>query len=316
MDLFLGGFSAVLAGIFTNPLEVVKIRMQLQGELQAKGNYQIHYRNIFHGAYTIGKNEGIFALQKGLVPALYFQFVINGLRLGIYDILNKSVLRNADGSVPQVKRLFAAAFTGTVGAIAASPFFLIKTQLQSQSSDNISVGTQHKHQNMTGAFRSIYSKYGIRGLWQGTSSSIPRIAIGSAVQLSTFEVALDFTQKTYKMDNRWLNVLAASFISGVVVAGFMNPFDLIATRFYNQEYNKQGKGITYKSVTDCAIKIWKKEGISGFYKGLVPHYFRIGPHTLLNLMFWDQLKYYYQKCEIFTVFKSDILISYNMYNLQ
>jgi len=40
----MGGMAAVGAGVFTNPLEVVKIRMQLQGELQAKGQYSVHYR--------------------------------------------------------------------------------------------------------------------------------------------------------------------------------------------------------------------------------------------------------------------------------
>jgi len=44
MDLALGGLAAVGAGIFSNPLEVVKIRMQLQGELQATGKYSRHYK--------------------------------------------------------------------------------------------------------------------------------------------------------------------------------------------------------------------------------------------------------------------------------
>lgn len=33
-------------GAICNPLEVVKIRMQLQGELKARGQYAIHYRFI------------------------------------------------------------------------------------------------------------------------------------------------------------------------------------------------------------------------------------------------------------------------------
>jgi solute carrier family 25 protein 34/35 len=44
MDLLLGGTAAGAAGAICNPLEVIKIRMQLQGELQARGKYFIHYR--------------------------------------------------------------------------------------------------------------------------------------------------------------------------------------------------------------------------------------------------------------------------------
>ena len=71
MEFLLGGVSACGAGFFTNPLEVVKTRMQLQGELRARGQYAVHYRNVFHAFYNIAKVDGITALQKGLVPALW-----------------------------------------------------------------------------------------------------------------------------------------------------------------------------------------------------------------------------------------------------
>lgn len=43
-QIFLGGIAAASAGAICNPLEVVKIRMQLQGELLAKGKYTVHYK--------------------------------------------------------------------------------------------------------------------------------------------------------------------------------------------------------------------------------------------------------------------------------
>lgn len=36
--------------------------------------------------------------------------------------------------------------------------------------------------------------------------------------------------------------------------------------------------------------MWKTEGLLGFFKGIGPCYLRIGPHSLLCLVFWDSLK--------------------------
>ena len=82
MDFAIGGAAAVCAGFFTNPLEVMKTRMQLQGELRSRGHHAVHYKNVFHAGYVIAKHDGILALQAGLVPGLWFQLVLNGYRFG------------------------------------------------------------------------------------------------------------------------------------------------------------------------------------------------------------------------------------------
>lgn len=82
MELVIGGTAAVFATFFTNPLEVLKTRMQLQGELKSKGQHAVYYKNVLHAGYVVAKNDGVLALQKGLLPGLGVQFVMNGIRLG------------------------------------------------------------------------------------------------------------------------------------------------------------------------------------------------------------------------------------------
>ena len=82
MDFAIGGAAAACACFFTNPLEVMKTRMQLQGELRSRGHHAVHYKNVFHAGYVIAKHDGILALQAGLVPGLWFQLVLNGYRFG------------------------------------------------------------------------------------------------------------------------------------------------------------------------------------------------------------------------------------------
>lgn len=44
---------------------------------------------------------------------------------------------------------------------------------------------------------------------------------------------------------------------------------------------------------DCVTKIYNAEGLSAFYKGIGPMYLRLGPHSVLCLVFWDEFKQLY-----------------------
>lgn len=82
MDFVIGGLAACGACLFSNPFDVIKTRMQLQGELRARGHHAIFYKNVFHGGWVIFKNEGIRGIQKGLSTALIMHSVRNSTRLG------------------------------------------------------------------------------------------------------------------------------------------------------------------------------------------------------------------------------------------
>ena len=55
MEFLIGATASCGAVLISNPFDVVKTRMQLQGELKAKGHYTKVYRNIFHAAVSICK---------------------------------------------------------------------------------------------------------------------------------------------------------------------------------------------------------------------------------------------------------------------
>ncbi|KAM6912028.1 solute carrier family 25 member 35 isoform 1-T1 [Lycodopsis pacificus] len=242
MDFVLSGAAACGACLFTNPLEVVKTRMQLQGELKSRGSYQVYYRNVFHAFYTIGKVDGLAGLQKGLMPGLVYQFFMNGIRLGSYAVIESSGYIHTNGRVSAAKTTVAGAVAGVVGAVIGSPVYLVKTHLQSQSTSSIAVGHQHKHQGTILALSAIYKQHGILGLWRGSSAAVPRVSVGSAAQLSTFssskELVVDL--QVFPKDS-WLVPLSAGMISSVVVVMAMTPFDVVSTRLYNQPVDHLGK---------------------------------------------------------------------------
>uniref|UniRef100_A0A069DSJ6 Putative solute carrier family 25 member 35-like protein n=1 Tax=Panstrongylus megistus TaxID=65343 RepID=A0A069DSJ6_9HEMI len=294
MEFLIGATSAICAGFFTNPLEVVKTRFQLQGELQKRGNYKVHYRSFVHAFYIIGRTEGLVGLQKGLIPALGHQVLLNGVRLGGYQLAEDRHLNlRPDGQVSMWRTMIIGAVMGIAGSISGSPLLLAKIRLQSQAAASIAVGHQHKIYGMGSALKEAYREGGgILGLWRGCGASMPRLAVGSASQLTTFYLAKEFLAQNqyYRIKEGLLNTFLASMLGGVVVAIFMGPLDVISTRVYNQGVDKSGKGLLYSSYFDCVRKMWRSEGFSGFYKGIVPCYVRIGPHTVLCFVFWDTFK--------------------------
>jgi solute carrier family 25 protein 34/35 len=59
-----GALAACGAVTFTNPFEVIKTRMQLQGELSKTS--AVLYKNAPTAFLTVIKNEGFSGLQRGL----------------------------------------------------------------------------------------------------------------------------------------------------------------------------------------------------------------------------------------------------------
>lgn len=295
MEFVLGGTSSAMACLFTNPMDVAKTRLQLQGELRAPGQYAIHYRNVVHAFCTIAHSEGVMALQKGLVPALCYNFVMNFARLGTYQtFVNMGFTQSTSAGGARRESTFkcivSGSLAGAVSAVAASPFAMIKTHLQSRASHSIAVGTQHSYSSTSSAVHSIVRAHGIAGLWRGVSGAIARLAVGSGSQLATFSMCKQWlVQHDFAPSSGGVAAaLPASFASGFATTLFMTPFEVLSLRLYNQPVDSQGRGMLYKNLLNCALKVARTEGLRAFYKGTTAVYFRIGPQTTLNLLFWDE----------------------------
>lgn len=191
---------------------------------------------------------------------------------------------------------FWGGLSGSIGSCAASPFFLVKTQIQSYAKHDIAVGFQRKHEGMIHAFKKIYAARGIRGLYRGVIGNIPRAMLGSGAQLATFEPTKEFLRRH---DLCFQSALANSFVSALIAGNAMSiaitPPDIILTRLYNQPLDDAGKGKYYNGVVDCFWKICKTEGVAGLYKGFWPNYIRLAPHSTLVLLFYDEAKTFRDK---------------------
>lgn len=205
--------------------ETVRNSMQLQGELQSKGHQPHHYRGPIHGVSVIVRNEGLRGIYKGLGTAYIYQVLLNGCRLGFYEPMRGTLtsLFFGDTKVQSLGiNMFSGAGSGILGAMAGSPFFLVKTRLQSYS-PFLPVGTQHKYKNAYEGLRRIASTEGIRGLYRGVGAAMIRTGCGSSVQLPTYFFAKRRLMKHLGMEEGPALHLTSSAVSGFVVCCFMHP---------------------------------------------------------------------------------------------
>lgn len=198
MDFVLGGAAACCAGVFSNPMDVIKTRQQLQGELVRGGMANSPYKSLAESVRSVIRSEGgLWGLQKGLGPALMFQFVMNSVRLGTFETVDKlgwTTDSENGGHSPGLCVLWGG-ISGVIGASLGCPFFMVKTQIQSSSVGKYAVGFQHHHRGTFDALKSAYRGRGVKGLWRGYTGMVPRTGIGSSVQLSTFTQSKDFCLK-------------------------------------------------------------------------------------------------------------------------
>jgi solute carrier family 25 protein 34/35 len=251
--------------------------MQLQGELAAKGHTKKVYTGMFQGLGTIAKHEGLRGCQRGLFPAYIYQIGLNGCRLGFYEPVRRGLnsLFGYDSDSQRIPlNVVAGASSGIMGAIAGSPFYLIKTRMQSYS-PVFKVGQQTHYKSILDGLTTIWRAEGFKGLYRGVDAAILRTGAGSSVQLPIYNWAKHQIERYRLIDKGPLQHLAASATSGVGVCIVMNPWDVLMTRMYNQ------KGNLYKNPFDCAYKTITIEGPLALYKGFIPHLMRIGPHTIL-----------------------------------
>ncbi|SCU92372.1 LAFA_0F09912g1_1 [Lachancea sp. 'fantastica'] len=280
-----GGMAACIAVTVTNPIELVKTRMQLQGEMTADAKRI--YKNPLQALAMIFKNEGIRGLQKGLSCAYIYQIGLNGSRLGFYEpirsLLNRTFYPGQDPHKVQnvAVNVTSGATSGIIGAIMGSPLFLIKTRMQSYSSA-VQIGQQTHYTSIANGLSTIFRAEGFKGLFRGVDAAILRTGAGSSVQLPIYNTAKRFLLDNNLMQDGTGLHLVASTMSGIGVGVVMNPWDVILTRVYNQ------KGNLYKGPLDCFVKTVKIEGVGALYKGFEAQLFRIAPHTILCLTFMEQ----------------------------
>ncbi|KAJ1839144.1 mitochondrial aspartate-glutamate transporter agc1, partial [Coemansia sp. RSA 2708] len=181
-EMMAGAMAGGSQVVFTNPLEIVKIRLQIQGEMlkEATGAAKAIPRS---SAITIIKELGLLGLYKGASACLLRDVPFSAIYFTCYSHLKKDVFREGERQLGILDLLLAGAIAGMPAAYLTTPADVIKTRLQVVAKKGETVYT-----GLVDATRKIYKEEGFKAFFKGGPARIFRSSPQFGATLMCYEV--------------------------------------------------------------------------------------------------------------------------------
>jgi solute carrier family 25 (mitochondrial oxoglutarate transporter), member 11 len=268
-----GGISGMTATCVVQPIDMIKVRLQLAGEGSKTGPRPTPL-SVTREILAQGK---FLDLYTGLSAGLLRQAVYTTARLGFFDTFMGSLTARAKDQGRKVgfgERAAAGLSAGGLAAMIGNPCDLALIRMQS---DGLKPAAQRaNYSSVIDALVRITRNEGIGALWAGAYPTIVRAMALNFGQLAFFSEAKTRLSGTGLSPQA--QTLTASAIAGFFASFFSLPFDFVKTRLQKQQKGPDGK-LPYRGMFDCFRKVATDEGLLRFYRGFGTYYVRIAPHA-------------------------------------
>ncbi|RMD40689.1 hypothetical protein DV735_g4432, partial [Chaetothyriales sp. CBS 134920] len=280
-----GGSAAAMAAVVTHPLDLIKVRLQTRTPDAPKSTL---------GTFTyILRKEGPAGLYRGLSAALLRQLTYSTVRFGVYEELKVAFAPAADPNNPKKQTqpplsqlILMSSISGLLGGIAGNPGDVLNVRMQSDRS--LPPEQRRNYRNaFQGLFRMVREE-GLASIFRGIEANSMRALLMTSSQLASYDAFKNlFLSDMFNMKDNTATHFLSSFLAGFVATTVCSPVDVIKTRIMSAE----GK----TSITEIFLKAQRTEGLLWVFKGWVPSFMRLGPHTIFTMIFLEQHKKYYRK---------------------
>jgi len=278
-----GGLSGMTATVVVQPIDMIKVRLQLAGEGSKTGPRPTPL-SVTREILAQGK---FLDLYTGLSAGLLRQAVYTTARLGFFDTFMGSLSARATQqgrTVGFAERAAAGLSAGGLAAMIGNPCDLALIRMQSDGLKPLA--QRANYSSVIDALVRITRNEGIGALWAGAYPTVVRAMALNFGQLAFFSEAK--TRLKGSGLSSQTQTLTASAIAGFFASFFSLPFDFVKTRLQKQQRGPDGK-LPYKGMFDCFKKVATDEGLLRFYRGFGTYYVRIAPHAMVTLIVADYL---------------------------
>ncbi|KAK3846837.1 MAG: mitochondrial carrier domain-containing protein [Linnemannia gamsii] len=251
---FIAGYISGVAGlIIGSPLDVLKVRLQSQGDSGVSTTRTQGAKNASLSAMV--QNEGIRSLFKGISSPIVGLAGLNSILFASYSASMRffegmaspqpSLYSAAGEALQPLSHVFAAGFVAGVACfLVSTPTELVKCRAQviaSRLDPTSSAAAQKAILSESGSWhvtKDVIRRFGLRGLYQGGWVTILRDAPGYGVYFLGYEGlkrVLEVPAGETGGINTW-KLLFAGGVAGTLSWASIYPLDVIKTRLQTQPH--------------------------------------------------------------------------------
>lgn len=166
IDLVSGAGAGLISSILCAPLDVAKVRLQVQGSLGLKK----YKGGVVATISKIYREEGIRGPFKGIGPALITAPLFWGVYWPLYGHLKPVFAESFPESSSYVVHLLAAISAGGVADVITNPFWVTRTRIQT-----LFLHSEEKLSDRVGTWvmmRRIFEQEGFLAFYRGLAASL------------------------------------------------------------------------------------------------------------------------------------------------
>jgi len=265
-----GAGAGALTRLVCQPLDVAKIRLQLQAELGAARKYS----NIGDLLVKMTREEGLASLWKGHVPAQLLSVSYGFASFAVFESLASSLKFEGDTNAqyrPLVHFVCGSA-GGCAGTLASFPWDVVRTRLVAQQTSVYS-GTRH-------AVAELHASGGLRAFYRGFVPACLSVAPQSGLQFGLYSVLTQALGGWALTSDRGVTSistqgsLVCGAMAGMATKTLLYPLDVVKKRMQVSGWTagREGLGATpaYSNMRSCFLSIVRVEGARSLYRGFTP----------------------------------------------
>ncbi|TDZ17726.1 Mitochondrial thiamine pyrophosphate carrier 1 [Colletotrichum orbiculare MAFF 240422] len=286
-----GATAGLLARFVIAPLDVVKIRLQLQTHSlsdplsipSAEGGPV--YKGTLNTIKHILANEGLTGLWKGNVPAELLYVCYSAVQFTTYRSTAQLLQSAFDDKLPHAAESFiSGAAAGAAATTATYPLDLLRTRFAAQGNERI-------YNNLRHAVTDIYRDEGARGFFRGLGPGVAQIVPYMGIFFALYEglrLPLGNLQLPWGGGDATAGVVA-SVLSKTAVF----PLDLVRKRIQVQGPTRSRyvhKNIPeYPGAVHAMRIIFANEGVRGLYRGLTVSLIKAAPGSAITVWTYERV---------------------------